>query len=135
MLHRCRDVVFREEKRYTPLNAADDAILNKHFYRDVIMQSTPTKKQSETSQSMEKPPTGDGNSERQTEEPLDNDSPPDPPKPNKKSRELASLESPLGDAWKPPAEGSRQSRSGKDTLAESAQLPLEVEEFEDMIHI
>jgi hypothetical protein len=91
MLHRCRDVVFREGKRYTALNAADDAILNKHFYRDVIMEPTPTNNQSETSQSIEKPPTGDGNSDRQREEPLDNNSPPDPPKPKKKLRELASL--------------------------------------------
>ena len=59
------------------------------------------------------------------------DSPPDPPKPNKKSRELAGLETSLGDAWKPPAEGSRRNRAGK--LAESAQLALEHEEFEDMI--
>jgi hypothetical protein len=65
-LHRSRDVVFREGKRYTAPNAADEAILNEHFYRDVIEEPkpTPTKKESETSQSIEKPPTGDGNSER-----------------------------------------------------------------------
>jgi hypothetical protein len=94
------------------------------------MQPTPTKKQSETSHPIEKQPT-----ERQTEEPLDDDSPPDPPKPMKKSRELACLETSLGDAWKPPAEGSRRIRAGKDTLAESAQLAIEDEEFEDMIPI
>ena len=119
-LHRSRDVVFREGKRYTAPNAADEAILNEHFYRDVIEEPKPIEKQ----------PT-----ERQTEEPLDDDSPPDPPKPKKKSRELAGLESSLGDAWKPPAEGSRRNRAGKDTLAESAQLALEDEEFEDMIPI
>jgi len=80
-LHRSRDVVFRDGKRYTAPNAADEAILNEHFYRDVIEEPkpTPTKKESETS-----PPTGDGNSERQTEESLD-DSPRGPPKPKKKS--------------------------------------------------
>jgi hypothetical protein len=46
---------------------------------------------------------------------------------------LAGLETSLGDAWKPPAEGSSRNHSGKDTLAESAQLDLEDEEFEDMI--
>jgi len=51
------------------------------------------------------------------------------------SRELAGLESSLGDAWNPPAECSHRNRAGKDTLAESAQLPLEDEEFEDMIPI
>ena len=35
-LHRSRDVVFREGKRFTAPNAADEAILNEHFYRDVI---------------------------------------------------------------------------------------------------
>jgi hypothetical protein len=63
---------------------------------------------------------------------LDNES---PPKPKKKSRELAGLETSLGDAWKLPAEGSSRNRAGKDTLAESAQLALEDEEFEDMIPI
>jgi hypothetical protein len=55
MLHRSRDVVFREGKWCTALNAADEAILNEHFYRDVIEEPkpTPTKKESETSQ-----PTG-----------------------------------------------------------------------------
>jgi len=112
-------VVFREGKRYTAPNAADEAILNEHFYRDVI----------EEPKHIEKQPT-----ERQTEEPLD-DSPPEPPKPNKKLQELAGLGTSPGDAWKPPAEGSRRNRAGKDTLAESAQLALEDEEFEDMIPI
>jgi len=79
-LHRSRDVVFRDGKRYTAPNAADEEILNEHFYRDVIVEPTPTKKQPETSHSIEKPPTRDGNSERQMEEPLDDDSSPDPPK-------------------------------------------------------
>jgi len=126
-------VVFREGKRYTAPNPADEVILNQHFYRDVIVEPTPTKKQSETSHSIEKPPTGDGNSKRQKEEPLDDDSPPDLPKTKKKSRVLAGLETSLGDAWKPPAEGSRRNRTGK--LAESAQLALEDEELEDMIPI
>jgi hypothetical protein len=128
-------VVFREGKRYTAPNAEDEAILNEHFYSDVIEEPkpTPTKKESETSQSIEKPPTGDGNSERQMEEPLDDNSLPDPPKPQQKSREFVGLETSLGEAWKPPAEGSRRNRAGK--LAESAQLALEDEEFEDMIPI
>jgi len=124
-LHRSRDVVFREGMRYTAPNAADEAILNEHFYRDVIEEPKP--------KPTENQPTGDGNSERQTEEPSDDDSPPDPPKPKKNSRELAGLESSLGDAWKPPAEGSHRNSAGK--LAESAQLALEDEEFEDMIPI
>jgi len=113
-------VLFGEGKWYTTPNAADEVILNEHFYRDVIVEPTQTQP-----------------SERQTEEPLDDDSPPDPPKPKtmKMSRELAGFETSLGDAWKPPAEGSRRNRAGKDTLAESAQLALEDEEFEDMIPI
>jgi hypothetical protein len=99
------------------------------------MEPTPTKKQSATSKSTKKPPTGDGNSERQTVEPLDDDSPADPPKPMKKSRELAGPEMSRGEAWKPPAEGSHRNHSGKTTLAEPAQLALEDEEFEDGIPI
>ena len=67
---------------------------------------------------------------------MDDDSPPNPPKLKaKKSRELATLESSHGDAWKPPAEGSRPNCAGKDNLAESAQLALKDEELEDMIPI
>jgi len=68
-LHCPRDVVFREGKRYTAPNAADKAILNEHFYREVIVEPKPIEKQ----------PT-----ECQTEEQLGN-SPPDPPKPKKMS--------------------------------------------------
>ena len=118
-LHRSHYVVFREGKRYIEPNAADEAILNEHFYRDVIEEPKP--------KPIEKQP-----SERQTEEPLDDKS---PPKPKKKSRQLAGLETSLGDAWKPPAEGSHRNRTGKDMLAESAQLALEDEEFEDIIPI
>jgi len=75
-LHRCRDVVFSEGKRYTAPNAADEAILNEHFYRDVSKEPKPIEKQ----------PT-----ERQTEMSLDDNSPPVHPKPNKKSREFAGL--------------------------------------------
>jgi len=41
----------------------------------------------------------------------------------------------LRDAWKQLAEGSRRNCAAQDTLAESAQLALEDEEFEDMIPI
>jgi len=120
-LYRSRDVVFRDGKRYTAPNAADEVILNAHFYRHVIeepkLKPTP----------LEKQPT-----ELETEDCLDDES---PPKRKKKSRELAGLETSLGDAWKPPAERSRRNCSGNDTLAESAQLPLEDEEFEDMVPI
>jgi hypothetical protein len=58
-----------------------------------------------------------------------------PPKLKKKSRGLAGLETSFGDVWKPPAEGSRRNSAGKDTVAESAQLALEDEEFEVMIPI
>jgi len=122
-LHHSRDVVFREGKQYTAPNAADEAILNEHFYSDDIEGSKP--------KPIEKEAT-----ERHTEESLDDDPPPEPPQPKtKKSRELAGFVTSLGDGWKPPAEGSRRNRAGKDTLAESAQLALEDEEFEDMILI
>jgi len=124
-LHCSRDVVFREGKRYTAPHAADEAILNGHFYRDVIEDPKPT----------EKHPTRDESSGRQTEEPLDDNSPPDSPKPKKKSRETAGLETSPADARKPLAKGSHRNRAGKDTLVESAQLALEDEEFEDMIPI
>jgi hypothetical protein len=42
---------------------------------------------------------------------------------------------PLREAGKPPADGSPWNRAGKDTLAESAKLALEDEEFENMIPI
>jgi hypothetical protein len=122
-LHRSSDVTFREGKRYTEPNAADEAILNGHFYRDVIEEPKPKPKP------IEKQPT-----KCQTEEPLD-DSSPDPQKPKKKSRELPGLETSLGGAWKPPAKCSRRNRAGKVTLAESAQLALEDKELQVMIHI
>jgi hypothetical protein len=109
MLHRSQDVVLREGKRYTAPNAAHEAILNKLFYRDVTEEPKPTEKQ----------PTRDESSERQMEEPQDDDSPLDPPKPMKKSQVLAGLQLSLGDAWKPPAE--RIHRHHAATLAESAQ--------------
>jgi len=126
-------VVFAEGKPYTARNAADEVILNKHLYRDVIVEPTPTRNKSEASHTIEKLPTGDGNSESQTGEPLNDNSPPDPPMTKKKSRELAGRQTSLGDAWKPPAEGSR--RSCADKLAESAQLALEDVEFNEMIYI
>jgi hypothetical protein len=62
-LHRSRDVVLREGKGYTAVNAADEAILNAHVYRDVIEEPKPTKML----------PTRDESSQLQTEEPLDDD--------------------------------------------------------------
>jgi hypothetical protein len=108
-VHPTQNVVFRDGKRYIAPNAADEAILYEPFYRDVIEEpkAKPTP--------IEKQPT-----ERQMEEPLDDDSPLDPLTLKKKSRDFAGFETSLGDAWKPPAEGSRWNHSGKDTLAESA---------------
>jgi len=125
MLHRSRDVVFRAGNWYSAANAADEAILNEHFCRDLIEEPipkpTPIEKQS---------------TERQMEESLDDNPPPDPQKPKtKKSRQLAGFETSLGDAWTPLGEGSHQNRCGKNRLAESAQLALEGEECEDMIPI
>jgi hypothetical protein len=129
MLHHFRDVIFRAGTRNTAPNAAHEAFLNDHFYRDVIVESTLSKKQCETSQ-----PTGDGNCKCQTVEPLENNSPPDPSKPKtKKLRQMAGLELSSGDAWKPPVEGSHRDRGGN--LAEPGQLSLDDAEFKDMIPI
>jgi len=68
-------------------------------------------------------------------EPLRDDSPPDPPNPKKMSRELAGIETWLEDEWKLPAEGNRRNCAWKNTLAESAELALEDEEFVEMIPI
>jgi hypothetical protein len=46
--------LFRQAKQYTAPDAAEEAILNEHFYSDVIVEPTPTKKQSATSQPIEK---------------------------------------------------------------------------------
>jgi len=51
------------------------------------------------------------------------------------SWELAGLETSLQDAWKLPAQCSHRNLAGNDSLAESAQLVLEDDEFEDMIAI
>jgi hypothetical protein len=72
-LHHSRHVVFREGKWYTAPNAAGEAMLNEHHYRDVIEEPKPTEAQ----------PTSDENSKGLTEELLDDDSPPDPLKPKK----------------------------------------------------
>jgi len=69
--HHCsRDEVFREGKRYTALNAADEAILNEPFNTDVIVEPTPTNKQYETSEPFKRQPTRDENPEGQRLEPL-----------------------------------------------------------------
>jgi len=91
--HQCsRDIILREGKRYTAPDAADEAILNEHFYRDVIDEPKPkpTKMESETTW-----PNGDGNTERQLEEPLEDKS---PQKPKKMSQEWAGLEMSIGEA-------------------------------------
>jgi hypothetical protein len=69
-LHYSSDVVFSEGKRHTAPNAADEAIFNEHFYRDVIEEPEPKWKRLTT----------DEQAEHQTEEPLHDDSPPDRPK-------------------------------------------------------
>jgi hypothetical protein len=116
-------VVFRDGTRYTALNAADEAILNEHFYRYVIKEPKP--------KPMQKQPT-----ERQTEEPLHDESPSEPPKLKiKNSRELAGLEMSLEDAWKQPAERSRRNGAGLEKLVQPAQLALEDEKFGNMIPI
>jgi hypothetical protein len=92
-MHPSREVVLRDGNRYRAPNAADKVILNWPFYRDVIIEPTNTNKQSETLQPIEKQPT-----EHHMEEPLHNNFPPDPQKLEKKLRELAGLETLLGDA-------------------------------------
>jgi hypothetical protein len=72
-LHCSQDVEFRQGKLNKAPNAADEAILNEHFYRHLSEEPKPTKKQ----------PTRDYSSEPQTEETL-YDSPPDPPMPKNK---------------------------------------------------
>jgi hypothetical protein len=57
MLHHSRDEILREGKQYTAPNATDEAILNKHFYIDVLVEQTPTKKHSKSSQPIKKQPT------------------------------------------------------------------------------
>ena len=123
MLHRSRDVVIREGRRYTAPNAADQAIMNEHFLRVVIEDPKPTGKQ----------PTGDGNSELHREEPLGHDSASDALNSKTKSRESAGLETSLVDEWKLPAKGRSQNRAGEDSWAESAQCALEDDKLEDMI--
>jgi len=125
MVHHSRDVAFREGKQYTAPNAADEVILNEHFYSDVIEEPKPTGKQC----------TRDDSSEPLSEKPLDNDLPPDSLNPMKKSPQLASLETSLGSAKKLPSKCSLQKCAGKDTLAVSSQLALEEEQLEYVIRI
>jgi hypothetical protein len=117
-LSRSRDVVYTEGKLYSTLHAADDAFLNQHFYRDVIKEPIPIENQ----------PT-----ECQTKESLENGLPPEPTNRKKMSLELDGFECSLGGAWKPPAEGSHPNHPCN--LAESAQVALEDDEFEDMVSI
>jgi len=108
MLHWFSDMVFRERKWFPAPNAADETILNKHFYSNFVVQPMPTMKKSETSQPIEKQPT-----ECQMAEKLQYHSPPDPPKPNTKmSAELAYLQTSIGDPSKLPAKGSRRNHPG-----------------------
>jgi len=119
-LHRFRDVVFPQGKRYTAPKAADEEIWNEHFCRDVIEQPEPIEKQ----------PT-----ECQTETLLDDDPPRDPPQPMKNSGELIALEASPGDAWMLPAEGRHWNRAGMDMLGESVQLAIKDDESYNMIPI
>ena len=109
-LHHSTDVASREGTRFTTLNAADQVIFNRHFYRDGIVEPTHTRKQSETSQPIENQRTVVGNPRSHTEEPLGNKL---PLKPMMKLRDSAGLETSPGDAGKPPGASSRQNRAGR----------------------
>jgi hypothetical protein len=82
-------------------NAGNEAILNKHFCRDVIKEPKP--------KPIKKLPTA-----HQMEERLD-DLLPDSPKPKKKCRELIGIEMSHGDAWKQSAKGTHRPSDRKDT--------------------
>jgi hypothetical protein len=88
LFHQSADVVISEGKLYAAQKAADDTILTQHFYRDVIKVPEPTQQQ----------PTRNESSEHQTEDQLDEDSPPDALKPKKRSQKLAGLKSSIGHA-------------------------------------
>ena len=116
-----RDVGLRDGMRYTAPTAADDAMLNEHFSREVIKNPKPT----------EKKPTRDESSKDQTEKWLGDDTPLQFPNAMNESREYRVHEMSLGDAWKPLAEGSHWNCAGR--FVESAQLGLKDVEFKDMI--
>jgi hypothetical protein len=118
MFHHSWDAVFQGGKWCTPLNAADEVIMNKHVYSDTIEESKPRGK----------PPT-----DIQTEQCLDDDLCQELLNLMKKSREMASLAMSAGDASKPLAEGSYRNCAGK--VAKYAQLALEADEFGDIISI
>jgi len=119
-LHCSQDVVFREAMQYTAPNAPDETISNEHCYRDIIDEPKPKEKQP---------------IECQIEKSLDNNPPPYAMKTKKMSQQLPDLETSLGDAWKPPADGNGRNHPGKDTLEESARLALEDGEFKDIMAI
>lgn len=93
-LHHSQHIVFRDGKWYTAPNAAAEAILNEDFYRDVFGEPKlkPIEKES---------------TENHMQEPLHNDSPPDPLKLKQESPDFAGLEQPFEVAWKLLAAGSR----------------------------
>jgi len=124
-LYISRDVVFREGKRFIPLNRADKASLIKHNFRHVTKDPKPT----------EKSPTWDEYSESQAEESYDSYSLPEPLQPVITSWELGGLETSLGDASMPLAEGSHRNDAGKDKLVAIVQLALQDEKFENVIAI
>jgi hypothetical protein len=98
-----RDVVLRDGKGYTAPNAADKAILNKHFKTDVVNNPRHI--------TIEKKPT-----ERQTEVTLDTNVLLEPPNLIKMSSDMAALERSLGDAWKLPAVASCANHAGKENV-------------------
>jgi len=156
-LHRSRDVIFREDRRYTAPNAADDAILSDRFFRDVIVpeeSKEESKKQIDIPQPVASTPpinrqAGEAGSGRhnshQTSKNIaedngheeDDETPPPPVDKSKKTTwtgELAGLdhESILGDSWEPPA-GTRRTRSSCIRLQESSQLAPDNEEYDDYL--
>jgi len=85
-------VIVIKGNQYIALTVSDEAIFHEHFYHDAIGGPKPAGKL----------PTSDISSKSPREESLDDYSPPESPKPQKLSQELAGLETSLGDAWKPP---------------------------------
>ena len=114
-LIRSRDVVFREDKQYTAPTAYDDKIVKNHvYYREAIGEQDPTKPAQDavpstaTSTPEAVPSTATATPDVAPDATTATPSP--QPAKQKMPRELAGLDSHLGQAWSTPADGHRRTR-------------------------
>lgn len=125
-LHRSRDVIFREDRWYKAPNAADQAILSEHFYREEISDRHQSEWKDKYNQLQKK-------LEAETLTEADSGESSTANVKEKLPREMAGLKSTLGTAWNSPTSESRHRRAPVGALADSYELAAEDSIYDEQV--